>query len=50
VKEDKMTPNYDEILGELSEDGYAVPDEGTPAYETLIEALTRAYKAGRRGA
>lgn len=47
---DHMDPNYDEILSELAEDGYDVPTEDDPAHQMLVEAISRAFKTGRRSA
>jgi len=39
--------NFEEFLKELAEDGYMVPVEGTPEYQTLEEATDRAHKQGQ---
>lgn len=38
--------NLEEFLQELEDDGYMVPEEDTPQYATLLEAIDRAHKQG----
>lgn len=38
----------EEILRELEENGYSIPEEDSPGWDTLVEAIDLAYKEGKR--